>query len=80
MTKKQKFEEAFQRLEDILQHMNSTSIELEEALNLYQEADELIDHCAQKLKNAEQKIEILIKKQTQENTSFETKEFDKTDV
>jgi exodeoxyribonuclease VII small subunit len=74
MTKKLKFEEAFQRLEEILTTMNSANIELEEALGLYEEADQLIELCSSKLKNAEQKIEVLIKKRNEEK--FETKDFE----
>ena len=76
MTKKLKFEEAFQRLEEILTTMNGANVELEDALKLYEEADELIELCSTKLKGAEQKIEMLIKKRGQEK--FETKEFEPT--
>lgn len=57
-----KFEEAFSRLEAILEEMNSSSVELENALKLYEEADKLIEICQKKLKDAEQKVEILINK------------------
>ena len=57
-----KFEQAFSRLEAILEEMNSSSVELENALKLYEEADKLIETCQSKLKNAEQKVELLIKK------------------
>ena len=57
-----KFEQAFSRLEGILEEMNSSNVELENALKLYEEADKLIETCQSKLKNAEQKVELLIKK------------------
>lgn len=70
MTKKElKFEEAFERLESILEKMNSSNVELEEALNLYEEADGLISNCSKKLKSAEQKIEMLIQKRDAAPTS-----------
>lgn len=60
------FEEAFSRLETILEKMNETGLELEEAIRLYEEADKLIGNCSEKLSTAEQKIETLIKKRTGE--------------
>lgn len=60
------FEEAFSRLETILEKMNATGIELEEAIKLYEEADGLIGNCSEKLSAAEQKIEMLIKKRSGE--------------
>lgn len=55
------FEAAFQRLEAILKNLETGSIPLEEALQLYEEADKLVLYCLQKLGDAEKKIEILIK-------------------
>lgn len=57
-----KFEEAFERLEEILEKMNHSGVELEEAINLYEEADALIGTCSEKLKSAEQKIDQLVRK------------------
>lgn len=56
-----KFEEAYKRLEEILQAMNSGKVELDDSLKLYEEADKLIVTCQKKLTEAEKKIEILIK-------------------
>ena len=55
------FEDAYARLETILEELNSSELVLEKSLKLYEEADKLIAHCTQKLSNAEQKIEMLIK-------------------
>lgn len=55
------FEEAFARLEYILEQMNSGSIPLDEALKYYEEADKLISICNKRLNDAERKIEMLIK-------------------
>lgn len=55
------FEDAFVRLEQILERMNSGSISLDESLKLYEEADKLITTCSKRLTDAERKIEILIK-------------------
>lgn len=56
------FEKAFTRLEEILEKMNSGKLSLEESLKLYEEADHLIVCCANRLNEAEEKIEMLIKK------------------
>jgi exodeoxyribonuclease VII small subunit len=55
------FELAFVRLETILERMNSSSISLDEALKLYEEADKLMTICHKRLNDAERKIEVLIK-------------------
>ena len=56
-----KFEEAYSRLEEILEKMNSGKASLDDSLKLYEEADKLIVACQKKLTEAEKKIEILIK-------------------
>jgi exodeoxyribonuclease VII small subunit len=55
------FEKAFERLEEILEQMNSGELSLDLSLKLYEEADRLISTCGTKLNEAEQKIETLIK-------------------
>lgn len=55
------FEEAFTKLEEILQKMNTGKVPLEEALQLFEEGNELLKLCQHKLQAAEQKIEMLIK-------------------
>ena len=56
-----KFEEAYSRLEEILEKMNSGKASLDDSLKLYEEADKLIVTCQKKLTEAEKKIEMLIK-------------------
>lgn len=55
------FEQAFSRLEEILEKMNSAEVSLDESLKLYEEADQWILRCGKKLNEAEKKIQILIK-------------------
>lgn len=57
----QTFEEAYERLEEILEKMNSEQVSLDDSLALYEEADTLIAACQKRLNGAEQKIEILLK-------------------
>ena len=75
------FEMAYQRLEEILNLMNQSSSTLEESLNLYVEADDLMRACSDKLTAAEQKIEHLIKNRTDKfsnaDSQSETKPFKK---
>lgn len=55
------FENAFTRLEEILEQMNDTEVSLDDSLKLYEEADQLIHSCSTRLNQAEQKVEALIK-------------------
>lgn len=66
-----KFEEAYLRLEEILQAMNSGKVALDDSLKLYEEADKLITTCQKKLTEAEKKIEILVKGRSGELTTDE---------
>lgn len=61
MTEHFQFEQAFARLEQILEQMNSGKASLDDSLKLYEEADKLIHACNKRLNEAEQKIEILVK-------------------
>jgi exodeoxyribonuclease VII small subunit len=56
-----KFEEAYSRLEEILEKMNSGKASLDDSLKLYEEADKLIVTCQKTLNEAEKKIEMMIK-------------------
>ena len=64
MTENQNFEQAFARLEQILEQMNSGKASLDDSLKLYEEADKLITSCNKRLNEAEQKIETLVKNRT----------------
>lgn len=79
MTEEISFEKAFERLEEILQKMNEGKVSLDSSLKLFEEADDLITKCSQKLTKAEQKIETLIKNRADleiENDKPKTKEFE----
>ena len=56
------FEQAIQRLEKIVADMEGAELPLEDVLKRYEEGTRLVRFCAQKLDEAEQKIEILQKK------------------
>ncbi|HHP50582.1 MAG TPA: exodeoxyribonuclease VII small subunit [Moorella mulderi] len=54
-----KFEEALQKLEEIVKALEGEALSLEEALELYQEGIELLKICRQKLKEVEGKVQAL---------------------
>ena len=56
------FEKSYNRLDQILEELNSNQVSLEQSIQLFEEANELIVQCEKKLCQAEQKIQILIKK------------------
>lgn len=60
------FESAFQRLECILEKMNSNQTTLDESLALFEEAETLISFCNKRLTEAEQKVEKLVKNRSGE--------------
>jgi exodeoxyribonuclease VII small subunit len=55
------YEKSFERLEKILEMMNSGKTPLEESLKLFEEAENLMQSCTQSLNTAEKTIEKLIK-------------------
>ncbi len=57
------FEKALEKLEKIVQDLESGDVSLEDALKKYEEGVKLSRACQQKLKHAEKKIQILTKEQ-----------------
>ena len=58
---KEKFEEALQRLEDIIRRMEAGDLSLEESLKAFEEGVRLARFCAKKLDEAERRVDILLK-------------------
>jgi exodeoxyribonuclease VII small subunit len=56
-----KFEEAMERLEQIVEGLESGNLSLEESLKIFEEGMSLVNFCSRKLEEAEQKVTILIK-------------------
>lgn len=63
-----KFEEALQRLEKIVEDMESGKLGLDEMVGRFEEGMRLVDFCEKKLNEVEQKIEILKREGNQERT------------
>ncbi|MBE6782051.1 MAG: exodeoxyribonuclease VII small subunit [Ruminococcaceae bacterium] len=53
------FENAYAKLEEIAQKLNSNDISLDQAIALYEEGMKLTKFCTETLENAKQRIEVL---------------------
>ncbi|MFO7459445.1 MAG: exodeoxyribonuclease VII small subunit [Desulfatiglandales bacterium] len=75
MTEK-KFEEAMERLENIVESLEKGDLSLEDSLRIFEEGMNLVSFCSGKLDEAEQKVTMLIKEQggKYSREPFETKE------
>ncbi len=60
---KQTFETAMNKLEKIVQELESTDLPLEEAIKKFEEGVRLSKFCSKKLDETERKITILLKDQ-----------------
>jgi len=56
-----KFEEALKRLEEIVDRLERGDVSLDDSLKLYEEGQELIQFCKDKLTKAESKVKQLLK-------------------
>lgn len=65
MAKKETFEQAMLRLEEIVQRLESGEEPLDSAMKLFEEGTKLAAQCEERLKNARQKLTVLTA-QTQE--------------
>lgn len=59
------YEQALMELERSVQQLEAGQLPLEEAIAVYKKAAQLSAHCAQKLQEAEQKIEVLLEQNGQ---------------
>lgn len=55
-----RFEDAMQRLEEIVKNLESGDLPLEESLKVFAEGMELAKYCSKKLEEAEKKVTVLI--------------------
>ena len=63
--KKMSFEQALQRIEEIVSEIEDGSVPLEESIDKYAEGTKLIEHCRTVLGKAEKKIQLLTEAQEQ---------------
>ena len=55
-----KFEEAMQRLEEIVQSLEGGELSLEDSLRVFEEGMKLVKFCSGKLEEAEKKVTLLV--------------------
>lgn len=77
MPKKKSFEQALNRLEEIIENIENDEITLEESVKLYKEGIELSVFCGESLKKTEN--EIMLLKQKADGV-FEEIPFESTEV
>lgn len=58
--KNQPFDQALAELEAVVKKMDSGSLSLEDSLAAFEEGVRLIRHCQEALKNAEQRVKLLV--------------------
>lgn len=56
------FEQSLERLEELVDQMESGELSLEEMIKHFEEGSRLVEVCTKKLDEVEQKIEKLVKK------------------
>ncbi|HEC28305.1 MAG TPA: exodeoxyribonuclease VII small subunit [Gammaproteobacteria bacterium] len=69
------FEKAMQELESLVDKMENGDLGLEESLQYFEKGVKLTRSCQQALKEAEQKVSILL----QDSQDFELKDFENKD-
>ena len=67
MSKELKFEEAIQRLSEVVRLLESGEVPLDESIALFEEGMKLSKKCTELLEQAEQKVRILQQAETAEN-------------
>ena len=60
---KEKFEEALEKLEEIVHRMEAGEVTLEESLKAFEEGIKLSRLCAKKLDEADRRVEILLREE-----------------
>lgn len=75
-TKELSFEQALQKLEEIVERLSSGSANLEELVNMYETGISYLNQCRSKLEAAETKISILSKDMEKTNQKPTTEEED----
>jgi exodeoxyribonuclease VII small subunit len=60
---KEKFEEALEKLEDIVRRMETGEMTLEESLKAFEEGIKLSRLCAKKLDEADRRVDLLLRQE-----------------
>ena len=70
MPKKKTFEDALNELDSIIEELESGSPTLNKMMQLYEDGMSLAKECKQKIKDAEQKIKIINKDNSEEDSNL----------
>ena len=62
MKKNMTFENSLKRLEDIVNEMENSQLDIDKAMKLFEEGVSLVNQCSAKLDETKKKIEILVEK------------------
>jgi len=65
---KEKFEEALEKLEEIVRRMEAGDMTLEESLKAFEEGIKLSRLCAKKLDEAERRVDLLLRQEDELTT------------
>lgn len=60
---KEKFEDALEKLEELVRKMESGNMPLDDALKSFEEGIKLIRFCSTKLEETERRVELLLEKE-----------------
>ncbi len=60
MEKKEKFEDKIKELEQIITDLESDNIDLDDSIEKYTKAMNLVKYCDEKLKNAEEQVNKIV--------------------
>jgi exodeoxyribonuclease VII small subunit len=60
---KEKFEDALEKLEEIVKRMEAGEMTLEESLKAFEEGIKLARFCAKKLDEADRRVELLLRQE-----------------
>ncbi|MCL5808204.1 MAG: exodeoxyribonuclease VII small subunit [Deltaproteobacteria bacterium] len=60
---KEKFEEALEKLEEIVRRMEAGEMSLEESLNAFEEGIKISRFCAKKLDEADRRVDLLLRQE-----------------
>jgi exodeoxyribonuclease VII small subunit len=71
MAKEKTFEEKMKELETIISALENGEFGLEESINQYTKAMELVHDCDQELKNVEERISKVVNNETEEDFKIE---------
>jgi len=73
------YEEAVNKLEEIVNRLENAEIPLEESLSSFQEGIALSRHCREKLAEIEYKVEYLLKEEQQQTIDSSGNQAEETD-